>query len=57
MPDSTTISVSLVSEFLHSVLHEIGGSTGRIHRIAALLERRGDGVNEELRSWLQVSGS
>jgi signal transduction histidine kinase len=51
MPD-LAIPVSTVSEFLHAALHEIAGSCGRIHRIAALLERNADGLNEELRSWL-----
>ena len=46
------IPTSEVPDLLHAGLHEIGGSSGRIHRIATLLERRGKGLDEEVRSWL-----
>jgi signal transduction histidine kinase len=55
MPEDT-LRTSQVSELLHAALHEIAGSAGQIHRIAALLERRGDSLDEDARTWLSHLG-
>lgn len=41
-----------VSELLHSMLHEISGPAGQIHRLAALIEQSNDGLVGETRRWL-----
>jgi signal transduction histidine kinase len=56
MPDGD-LSATQVSELLHAALHEIAGPAGQIHRIAALVQRRGESLDEELRAWLCHMGA
>ena len=51
MPDPR-LPTATISELLHATLHAIAGPTGQIHRIAALIERRGNNLDEEFRPWL-----
>src|SRR5689334_2303910 len=50
-PDGS-VSASRLSEFLHAMLHAVGGANGQIHRIAGVLQCHDGNVDEGTQAWL-----